>query len=248
MDGREDNVDEPPVAERGRLLSGWAAMLASLPADRPQTWRLCEALRKLLRADGAVITMEYLSEIRTTVCATDDVAAGVENLQEVLGEGPGPEAAHIGKAVIADIDGGETRWPMLAQAVDERYGPHRLHAIPIHRASGIASVATFHTRIGFDLAESTTNATFLVNAAAPALVADSEEHRDEEGHLSGPWTSRSVVHQATGMIMAQLRIPPADALALLRGHAYALATDVTHIAARVVQRKINFSDFEVEGE
>ena len=33
---------------------------------------------------------------------------------------------------------------------------------------------------------------------------------------SGPWASRAQVHQATGMVIAQLQIPSDDALALLR--------------------------------
>ena len=56
------------------------------------------------------------------------------------------------------------------------------------------------------------------------------------------------MHQATGMVMAQVYVTPEDALALLRGHAYALGTDVGDVAERVVRREINFSSFEVEGD
>ncbi|WP_370617139.1 GAF and ANTAR domain-containing protein [Mumia qirimensis] len=246
MDGGEDDVREPSVGERGRLLSRWAAMLASLPTDRPQPWRLCEALRKLVGADGAAITIAYLSDARTTVCATDEVISGLESLQEVLGEGPGPDAARTSEAVVADIDG-SSRWPMLAQAVDEQFGPLRLHAIPLDAGDGLLGVVTFYTPIGADLAEPAENAVFLVNAAGPALAADSADHSLDDGD-DDPWSSRAVVHQATGMIMAQLRVPPGDALALLRGHAYALETDVADVAERVIDRSINFSNFEVEGD
>ena len=62
------------------------------------------------------------------------------------------------------------------------------------------------------------------------------------------WSSRRLVHQATGMVMAQVQVPAEDALALLRGHAYALATDINDVATRVVNRSINFSNFDVEGD
>ena len=38
---------------------------------------------------------------------------------------------------------------------------------------------------------------------------------------SGAWSSRAGIHQATGMVIAQLGISPDDALAVLRAHAYA---------------------------
>ena len=48
--------------------------------------------------------------------------------------------------------------------------------------------------------------------------------------------------------MAQVRVVPEDALALLRGHAYALGTDMNDVALRVVHRKISFTNFDVEGD
>jgi hypothetical protein len=237
------------VDERGRLLSRWAAMLASLPVEREQTWRLCEALRKLVGADGAVITVGYLSDARVTVCSTDDVAAELDNLQEVLGEGPGHDAARTQDVVVADLDGADDpEWPMLAQAIAERFGHLRVHAIPTRTDEGVASVVTFYTRTGVELSESVDRAVFLVNTAGLALLSDLKEHRTHEGLATGSWSSRAVVHQATGRIMAQLGVPPDDALALLRGHAYALSTDVGDIAKRVVDGSIDFSGFEVEGE
>jgi len=42
------------------------------------------------------------------------------------------------------------------------------------------------------------------------------------------------------MVMAQLRVRPADALALLRAHAYAHAGPLSQIAADVVARRLDF--------
>jgi hypothetical protein len=242
-------VSDLPLAERGRLLSEFAATLATLPTDRSQTWRLGEAVRMMLRAYGVAITLEYLSDNRVTVCATNEVAAALENLQEVLGQGPGLEAARSDTMVVADLDGaGDHRWPMLAQTLESRYGPLRVYAVPVHATGGFGGVATIHTGREESLAEPADRVSFLVNAIGAALVTDAAEQ--QEGHLqSGEgWSSRSRVHQATGMVMAQVRVAPEDALALLRGHAYALATDINDVAGRVIDRSINFSDFDVEGD
>lgn len=231
------------------MLSGLAATLAKLPADRAQTWRLGEAMRRMLDADGVAITLEYLSDSRTTICSSDDVAGSLESLQEVTGEGPGYEAARVDAIVVAELDGRDDgRWPMLAHAVDERYGPLSLHAVPVHGDGDLSGVATLYTRPHRPLAEPHGRVVFLANAVGAALLVDAALQPDGQPHLGDAWSSRSVVHQATGMVMAQVRVTPEDALALLRGQAYATGTEIGEVAARVVGRQINFSNFDVEGD
>lgn len=242
-------MNDLPLPDRGRMLSKLATTLATLPTDRPPTWRLGEAMRRMLEADGVAFTVEYLSNSRVTVCATDDVAETLESLQEVAGEGPGYEAARTGMMVIAELDGdADQRWPMLTQALEEKYGPLKMYAVPLHANGDLAGVATLHTGPNRSLAEPPDRIAFLANAVGAALVTDAADH--PEGHLQPGegWGARSLVHQATGMVMAQVRLTPEDALALLRGHAYAMATDINDVAARIVDRSIDFLNFDVEGD
>jgi hypothetical protein len=242
-------VSDLPLAERGRLLSELAATLATLPTGRAQTWRLGEAMRRMLEADGVAITVEYLSDSRTTLCVSDDVAETLENLQEITGEGPGYEAARNDTIVVADLDvGADRRWPMLAHAIEEKYGPLKVYAVPLHADGALSGVVTLYTGRHRSLAEPPGRVAFLANAVGAALLVDAAEQPEGHVQVGDGWSSRSVVHQATGMVMAQVRVTPEDALALLRGHAYAMATDITDVAARVVARKINFSNFDVEGD
>lgn len=242
-------MSDLPLADRGQLLSELAATLAKLPSDRAQTWRLGEAMRRMLHADGVAITMEYLSDSRTTLCASDEVADALETLQEVTGEGPGFEAARTDEIVVADLDGdADQRWPMLAHALEERYGPLRMYAIPLHAGNALRGVATLHTGHRQSLAEPPDRVGFLANAVGAALLADAAEQPEGQVQVGEGWSSRTVVHQATGMVMAQVRVTPEDALALLRGHAYALSTDINDVAVRVVHKRISFSNFDVEGD
>jgi AmiR/NasT family two-component response regulator len=48
------------------------------------------------------------------------------------------------------------------------------------------------------------------------------------------------VHQATGMVIAQMNLPPEDALAILKAHAYALNTTLADVAGRVLRRELDF--------
>lgn len=239
-------MTEPSLTERGRLLSDLAATLATLPRDRPQTWRLGEAMRRLVQADGVAITVEYLTDSRTTLCASDEIAAAIESLQEITGEGPGYEAARDGALVVAELGReADQRWPMLVHAVVEEYGVLHVHAVPLHALSGVATLYTGQRR---SLSEPLPQVAFLANAVGSALLADAAEQHEGQAQPGDAWSSRSVVHQATGMVMAQLQVTAEDALVLLRAHAYAMGTDVTDVAAEVVGRKINFSNMDVEGD
>ena len=62
------------------------------------------------------------------------------------------------------------------------------------------------------------------------------------------WASRAEVHQATGMVISQVGVRPEDAVALLRGQAFANDTTLLEVARQVIGRQINFRDFTIEGD
>jgi hypothetical protein len=79
--------------------------------------------------------------------------------------------------------------------------------------------------------------TFLADAIGAAIVGELPAHDD----LSQLWSERDRVSQATGMVIAQLGISSADALALLRAHAFAQETSVVEVSRSVVERRLDFS-------
>jgi hypothetical protein len=58
------------------------------------------------------------------------------------------------------------------------------------------------------------------------------------------WAVRDQVDQATGMVVAQLRVSPADALAVLRAHAFAHSTTLAEVSGWVLDRTLDFSNTE----
>jgi ANTAR domain len=86
----------------------------------------------------------------------------------------------------------------------------------------------------------------VARVAAAALLADGPSMQ-EAGQ--GPWSERAEVHQATGMVVAQLGVPETDALALLRAYAYSHDQSVAATARTVIARTLAFSanpDQEIE--
>ena len=104
-----------------------------------------------------------------------------------------------------------------------------------------------------DVVAATDAATLLLLGAQIHLDADGQRHGRRSGEArpsDGPdgdrpsWEGidRAEVHQATGMILAQLDIPAADAFVRLRAHAFAHQRPLAEVAADVVMRRLVFTD------
>jgi hypothetical protein len=225
------------LADLARAVAGQSVAL-SLPE------RLCRASVAITGASGVSLTLAYTSPNRLTLCSTDDVSARLEDLQDVLGHGPGPAAYHSGAQMRMDVGpvgDPDPRWPAFEDAARDALGRDtalRIVAVPIHPGSEVLGVLTYYQsqpdppELEHDAMQ------FLADAVGAALL----EHPDDVvSDGSGPWSGRAVVHQATGMVIAQLRIAPEDALALLRAHAFAHGSTLARVAALVVDRHLDFS-------
>jgi hypothetical protein len=86
-------------------------------------------------------------------------------------------------------------------------------------------------------------ATSLAEVAAWQVlrrVLDDQDMDVPDDELSAR-SSRREVHQATGMVLAQLNISAKDAALLLRAHAFASGRSVREVATDVVERRLDFS-------
>ena len=221
---------------RHKLLAGLARIVAK-DADRlPLGARLCTAAVNLLDVEGAALTFGYQQPARLTVWASDRTAERLDGLQEVLGEGPGWEAFGSNTLVKGSLEGHD-RWPLFSRAARAELGPLTLCAVPMRPGGepmGVVLLYSADRRLELDPEA----AQFLADAVGAALLRAPES---DLGDYEGPWRARSSIHQAVGMVMAQLGISPEDSLALLRAHAYAHDTTLEAIAGQVVERHLDFN-------
>jgi hypothetical protein len=224
------------------LLVRLARAVATTPIEHALSERLCMACRDLAGADAAALSMTYDSNDRMTLFATDDLAAQLEELQDVFGEGPAHTAAHTGAVAVCHVsEGSSSPWPHFAVAAQERVGAATVHAVPMMPDGETIGVMTLYQGDhGEDrpLALPQDTLTRLAAATAAALVRDPDATAEEVER--GPWQSRARIHQATGMVVAQLAMPPDDALAVLKAHAYAADTTLEDVASRVLSRTLRF--------
>jgi hypothetical protein len=225
-------------ADPARLLARLARLVAETGSDEAVETRLCRAYLQLVGGDRAAITVFSTPSERITVGATDELALQLEDLQDVLGEGPGPTAYVTEQIAAADLRAETGQWPLFTEAARKIPGASALYAVPMRPWSdGVIGVLTVHQG-SIELFDSE-QAQFLANAIGAALVKDPPVEFDLR---SGPWSARSQVHQATGMVVAQLRIGPDDALALLRAHAFSHDTTLAAVAEQITSRRLQFTD------
>jgi GAF domain len=209
--------------------------------------RICELCVQGLGVSGCGISMVTRTGNRAVVCATDDVAAQLEDLQFTLGEGPGVEAIDTGVPVLIDdvseaADRPSVRWPAFTQAAASagaravfafpmRVGPLRLGALDFYRVEP-----------GSLSPDQVSGALLAAKAAAISLLhldATAEDAFDDDRTTRASYQMQ--VHQATGMVKVQVGGSVEDALAILRAHAFAAEISIAQIARDVVERRLRFT-------
>jgi hypothetical protein len=231
----------------------WTRIARQSQGDPVSVAHVCAAAVPRLGVDGAGVTVMASLTIRETVHATDVVATSLEELQLTLGQGPGLDAfIHGGPVLVADLRVAEylSRWPMFtraalatgAQAVFAlplQIGAIRLGVLDLYRASpgGLHS-----DELADALAFADAGGTMLLAAAgSPPETAELAWQRDD------PTAHQAQVHQATGMIIAQLGVTAAAAFARLRVYAYAHDRRLGDVARDVVARRLRFDPDSPDG-
>jgi hypothetical protein len=213
----------------------------------PAADRLCLACLPLLGVDAAAISLIDDGESRGTFGASDVAARLLDSLQFTAGEGPCLEAAQImAPVLVADLHAqDEPRWPAFKDAA-ERAGVRAVFALPIRVGMiGLGALDLFRSTPGALSAAQLTDALMVADAAAQILLdlVDESSTTTGRGEPLAQWAqvaslSRAEVYQATGMIMAQLDLPPAAALVRLRAYAFANELTASEVAQLVTSRHL----------
>jgi ANTAR domain-containing protein/GAF domain-containing protein len=217
---------------------------------------ICTACVAGIDVDGAAMSLLTASVHRETLSATDATAATLEDLQFTLGEGACLEAASTGSPVLVpDIHDlvRSARWPVFAAAVAEQTDVRALFALPLQLgAINIGVLDLYRDTPGPLLGHELRDMVAATDTAMLLLLGSHSDADDDPVRTAGPrkdrqreeglWIDRAEVHQATGMVLVQLDIPPEDAFARLRAYAFAQRRPLNEVARDVVARRLVFTD------
>jgi hypothetical protein len=209
--------------------------------------RLCEACVMLFDVDAAAISLVFDGANTGTLGSSGEHARTCDELQFLLGEGPCLDSVTRRAPVVvfdlADLD--DARWPVYGPAMLDLQ-VHGVFAMPVAVAGEyVGALDLFRVQPGrLDDAHFVGAAVAAEMAGLPVLdlldgdlqaaVADPHSNAWAELHV----LSRVEVSQATGMLVAQLEVEPAEALVRLRAHAYSTGRSATDVARDILDRKL----------
>jgi hypothetical protein len=212
----------------------------------PGTGRLCEVCAEVTATSGAGIMLMSGDLPQGSVCATDDVSDLVERLQFALGEGPCVDAYRQERPVLEPelVEPAELRWPAFTGPAVEagvravfgfplRVGAVRLGALDLYRDTAGPLTGEQHTD-ALVLADVAAQMVLLAQADAPPGELAAELEAGANFHY--------VVHQAAGMVAAQLDTTVTAALIQLRAYAFGNDRLLADVAEEVVARTLRFGN------
>lgn len=209
----------------------------------PDALGICQVCVDVTEMSGGGLMLMSGDIPRGSVCATDEVSASIEEIQYALGEGPCIDAYRTDRPVLEPDLASSRRWVAFsAQAVEAgaravfgfplQLGGVRLGALNLYRDRPGPMTDEQHGD-ALILGTLVAQAILLMQAGAPPgqVAAELERSADFE----------SVVHQAAGMIAAQLDVTVAHALIRLRAYAFGNERSLREVARAVVARELRFN-------
>jgi ANTAR domain len=238
------------VSDSGRLRDTLRALLADRSKSGSALDRLCAGAVSALPVDGAAISVTTATAGRGFSGASDPTTARLDDLQFTLGEGPGWDSAQDGHPVlVGDLTGvAGSRWPVFTAAVLAA-GFQAIFTFPLRiGAIRLGTLVLVRVRPGTLDAGALADALIITDVAALTLidaVGGGPLHQPRPIREADPlpdvsWLHRAEIHQATGMVMAQLGVGAQEALVRLRAHAFACGQSADEVAREVVARRLRF--------
>jgi hypothetical protein len=182
-----------------------------------------------------------------TISATDALAGRVDELQFDLGEGPCWDALGTRRPVLEpDLsDSSQTSWPAFMDAIRTEnigavfafplvFGPLDIGAVDLYSVNPVT------------LTREQQRQTLALSAIVSRILLR-HALKGTDGYSEPTMFSRRLIHQATGMVLAQLDVSADDAHLLIQARAFAEGRTMQQVATDVVERRIRFTDASPDG-
>lgn len=229
------------MADPDRRMQLWSLVVDQARGSPAEVRHVGAVVIAVAGVDAVAVAVTLAASPREVVHASDPVADEIEELATTLGEGPGVEALADGPVLAADLGGtsSRARWPVFAPAA-VALGVRAVFALPLQVGGIHLGVLDLYRRAPGPLEREQFADVLLLADTMCALLLDAgatsgDGRCPEEIGLQHP-----EVHQATGMMIAQIGVSAAIALVRLRAHAYAHDRRLRDVAADVVARRLRF--------
>ncbi|WP_353952020.1 GAF and ANTAR domain-containing protein [Knoellia sp. S7-12] len=237
-------MDDPQgrFARANQLIDEEPRSADAAPGAIGRLERLCSALSRALPATG--VGLSLLTDVNQggTIAVSGPASRALEELQFTHGEGPCIDAyASRRPVLVADLLAhGLPRWPGYAPAAHE-HGVRAVFAFPLQVGAARAGALDVYRDEPGPLSEEALNQAFTFADLAMDVLVDGQ-NGSEQSHpamdLDDVLAYRVEVYQAQGMVMVDLGVSIDEAMARIRGYAYAQDRYISDVAKDIVSGRI----------
>lgn len=210
------------------------------------TKRLCEVCAEVTDMSGAGIMLMSGDVPKGSLCTTNSVSALLEQLQFDLGEGPCVDAYSLDRPVLEPdlANPSAPRWLAFAGRATAA-GARAVFGFPLHiGAVRLGALNLYRDRAGVLSDDQHADALVIADVVAQAVLV--LQGNAPPGRLAIELEAGAdlqyVVHQASGMVAAQLGVSVGQALIRLRAYAFGNDRRLSWVAEDVVERRLRFDD------
>jgi GAF domain-containing protein len=192
-------------------------------------------------AQSVGITVGATGCLRMLGATSDELAEALDAIQYDIDDGPCLTCLRTAQVVVVDDIAADPRWPAFARR-GRQAGAGSSMSVPIMIDSDAVGALNLYSREAHGLtAEDQTRAQQFADQAAGAiaLARRLEEREQIAGHLEKALTSRSVIDQALGVIIARTGTDAEHAFELLRAQSQHTNEKLREVAAQIVKQASN---------
>lgn len=195
----------------------------------------------MLGVTGVGLTLLDGARLLGQVGASDGVAVALERTELSLGEGPRAAVAASRRLVLEpDMDAAAGRYPLFAPAA-RALGAGAIFTIPICSGMSVIGSLSLYNDTPGDLSRGQLVRGSMLAKGALVMISSmmstcsGDVIPDELSHVG---RDRERVHQATGLVSAQLHVSMSEALGALRARAWATNNSLFETSIAVVEGRI----------
>jgi GAF domain-containing protein len=241
--------NRPAVGDASTFDDLWDLLSRTAGKSEVTPDTVCRVAVNHLNVAAAVVTVPDGLLRAQTIGAHGLHGRRLEELQVTVGEGPSLEGLTSAlPLLVEDIALPEyaARWPLFVAAVAVTE-IRSVSVLPMRAGGARFGVLTLYLARpgGLDADRAIAARTFgriTMELLLGYMRAAHPDGNDPSGDRL--FNDRPEIHQATGMVSAQLEVDPATALLRLRGRAFAEGRLLSEIAADVVHRRARFDGTE----
>lgn len=222
------------------------------PHDDVSPSRLSTAATQVLGVSGAGLVMTQ-QLVRWPVGASGPAARRAEQIQATLNEGPCLTSAGEGQVVVADEDDLAARWPVYHRELVARTGFRSTMSFPLRQGPGAAFAALNlysvgrvweieerPTAIADEIGDVIAMLLLLTSPSVETVRGQTVGVRTEDVPRPGTWPPpRDEVWIGVGMVAEVGGVAGVDALAILRGYAFAHDLLLDQVAGEMVGGRLS---------